>query len=100
MRFIQNIDYYFIIINPPYYPKTAKNDREQAWFCGENFEYFEKLFKQLPSHIEHTKVIMILSEDCDLKRISNIASKNRLKLEIILEKTGLLEKNFIFKICK
>ena len=90
----------YIIINPPYYPKTAKNDREQAWFCGENFEYFEKLFKQLPSHIENTKVFMILSEDCDLKRISNIAFKNKLKLKITLEKTGMLEKNFIYKICK
>ena len=42
-----NIDpqqFSIIAINPPYYPKTPRNEFEQAWYCGENFEYFEKLF--------------------------------------------------------
>lgn len=87
----------YIIINPPYYPKTPKNDKESAWFCGENFEYFEDLFSQLPPYIAQN-TWMILSEDCDIERIKNIAAKNRLSLEMILEKTVAKEKNFIFRI--
>ena len=34
-----------ILINPPYYRKAAMNESEMAWYCGEDFEYFNKLFK-------------------------------------------------------
>ena len=37
-------DFDYILINPPYYPRVPRNIKEQAWFCGENFEYFKKLF--------------------------------------------------------
>lgn len=87
----------YIIINPPYYPKNPKNTKEHAWFCGENFEYFEKLFQQL-SQRSDKNVFMILSEDCQLDRIKNIASNNHKKLTCIIEKTVMKEKNFIYSI--
>ena len=88
----------YIIINPPYYPKAPKNDKQHAWFCGENFEYFEKLFEQLPSYIEHSEVLMILSEDCDLEKISTIAQQYDLKFKKVLEKKVMTETNYIFKV--
>ena len=89
----------YIIINPPYYPKTPKNVKEQAWFCGEKFEYFEKLFMQLPNFLStETKCYMILSQDCDVEKIKAIASKNTMTFELILEKKELVETNFIFRI--
>ena len=92
-----NFDY--IIINPPYYPKTPQNIKEQAWFCGEDFEYFKKLFKQLPRHIAlHTW--MILSEDCDIEHIKKLALENGLSFELIFKKSVAKEKNFIFNIQK
>ena len=36
-----------IIINPPYYKKQPRSNAEYAWYCGENGEYFQKLFKHL-----------------------------------------------------
>lgn len=91
----------FIIINPPYYPKKPKNIAEEAWFCGENFEYFEKLFYQLPNYIlEENKCYMILSEDCEIEKIKKIALKNNLLLRLQLEKTQAFEKNYIFTIVK
>jgi len=88
-----------IIINPPYYPKSPTSISEKAWFCGENFEYFEKLFAQLPSFISSsTEVYMILSEDCEMETIFAIAKKNNLVAECVLEKTVLKEINCIFKI--
>lgn len=86
----------YIIINPPYYPKTPKNIKEQAWFCGENFEYFKTLFKQLSKRKDKT-VLMILSQDCDIDKIKSIALKNNLQLDIESERTHFAERNYIFK---
>ncbi|MGY3793531.1 methyltransferase [uncultured Aquimarina sp.] len=96
---LQNRIYDYIIINPPYYPRTPKNTKEKAWFCGENFEYFEKLFKQIPNHITNSSnVFMILSNDCDIEHIKSITSKFDLNLKIFFEKKILGEINYIFKI--
>lgn len=90
-----------IFINPPYYPRKAKNSKEQAWFCGENFEYFNRLFTQLPPYIsDETQVLMILSEDCALDTIKQSAKKNNLELHQIHEKKVFAEVSFIFKIRK
>ncbi len=56
----------FIIINPPYYPKNPNNDEEFAWFCGNDFQYFRKLFDQMGNYVNNdSKIIMVLSEDCE-----------------------------------
>jgi release factor glutamine methyltransferase len=95
----QTFDY--IIINPPYYPKKAKNEIEKAWFCGEHFEYFEKLFQQLGEYINNDTIILLsLSEDCDIKTISSIALQHHFKLKEHIRKYTLWELNFVFKICR
>lgn len=91
----------YIIINPPYYPKKAKNKKEKAWFCGENFEYFENLFGQLPNYLnESNSCYMILSEDCQIEKIKNIGTINSLNFELIFEKKIFKELNFVFQIRK
>ncbi len=95
---IQKKGFDLIVINPPYYPKAAKNVKEQAWFCGEHFEYFEYLFQQIRHRKNDGTILMILSEDCDLKKIKEIANTNHLQLTCVLEKKTAMEKNFIFKI--
>lgn len=89
----------FIIINPPYYPKQAKNDIEKAWFCGEDFEYFKELFQQLPNYFnDESKVVMILSEDCEIERIKQIASKNKISFTTIFETKKWGEMNYLFQL--
>jgi len=89
----------FIIINPPYYPKAPQNMAEEAWYCGEDFEYFEKLFSSiLPWFHINSHVLMILSEDCQIARINDIAAKNNLKLTTVLEKKKYGEMNYIFRL--
>lgn len=98
---IENIVFNYIIINPPYYPKKPKNIKEQAWFCGTNFEYFNNLFNQLPKFLsENNNCLMILSEDCEIDTIKALAKKNSMKLKCIEQKTVLKELNYIFKIEK
>lgn len=88
----------YIIINPPYYPKNPKSVKEQAWFCGTDFNYFKNLFEQLSNRSNDRNIFMILSIDCDLKKIKNLANSNNLKLISIFEKKVMGERNFIFKI--
>ncbi|WP_298546050.1 methyltransferase [uncultured Aquimarina sp.] len=96
---LKNRTFEYIIINPPYYPKKPKNIKEQAWFCGENFEYFEKLFEQLSTHIAKSYcTYMILSEDCNIQYIKSIALTSNHTFETVLEKKIFGETNYIFKI--
>lgn len=98
---LENKKFDYIIINPPYYPKNPKSVKEKAWFCGENFDYFEMLFMQLPKFLSDiNQTYMILSEDCELEKIKAIALKNEIAFELILEKKVLAEKNYIFKLQK
>lgn len=96
---LQNKSFDYIIINPPYYPKKPKNIKEQAWFCGEKFEYFENLFEQLTKYLENnTKCYIILSEDCDIKTIQSIAVKNNISFALELVKSNSFEKNYIYNL--
>lgn len=94
---IPNSTFDYIIINPPYYPKKPKNIKENAWFCGEHFEYFEKLFYQL-QNIECNNIFMILSEDCAIENIKSISNKNNFRLSNIQTIKNNFETNYIFKI--
>lgn len=91
----------FIFINPPYYPKNPQSMAEKAWFCGENFEYFEHLFAQLPAFLtSNNETYMILSEDCAVDKIKAIALQNEMAFELIQEKKVVAETNYIFRIVK
>jgi release factor glutamine methyltransferase len=77
----------WIVINPPYYPAHPEQEEEYAWYCGEEHEYFEKLFGDLKNFIRaESTVLMVLSDVCDLEQIFSIASRNSFAFEKILEK--------------
>ncbi len=89
----------YIIVNPPYFPKDPKNEKELAWFCGNDFQYFKKLFAQLNNYkTQETVVLMILSEDCDLQRIASIANDNHFSMSMVFQKKVFGEANYIFRI--
>jgi len=96
---IPNQNFDFIIINPPYFPKDASTESELAWFCGGDFQYFEKLFKQLPDYlIPETIVLMVLSENCSIKTIEAIAKKNNIEIKLKDRRKFFGEENFIFQL--
>ena len=91
----------YIFINPPYYPKNPHNLEENAWFCGENFDFFEKLFTQLSVlELDKTQVLMILSNACDLEQISSKAEKEQLELNEVHKVKLTFETNSIYRIVK
>ena len=96
---ISQTDFDYIFINPPYYPKKAHNIEENAWFCGENFEFFENLLSQLSElNTNKTEVLMILSDACDLGSITQIAKKNKLHVTEFHHVQLTFEKNVIYRI--
>lgn len=87
-----------ILINPPYYPKKPSTIEERAWFCGEEFEYFHRLFDQAkPSKNNKFKIYMVLSEDCDLEKILSIAEGYMVNYQLVFTKKIAGENNFIFE---
>lgn len=95
---LKNQTFDYIIINPPYYPKKPNNIKEHAWFCGENFDYFEKLFVQLTIYLASGNCYMILSQDCEIEKIKAIAFRNAMTFELVFEKKSLVETNYLFRI--
>jgi release factor glutamine methyltransferase len=72
-----------VVINPPYYARAPKTMAERAWFCGDGFEYFHVLFKQLAAlDLTRTEVLMVLSEDCDESGICDAARRHALQLQL------------------
>ena len=92
-------DFDLIIINPPYYPNDVQSEKDFAWFCGKDFQYFKKLFYQLNNgNKPYGKTIMVLSEDCDINHIRALAKENGLSLHLLFEKRHVGELNYIFSI--
>jgi release factor glutamine methyltransferase len=90
----------WIVINPPYYARTIHSDEELAWHCGENFQYFQKLFLALNEYMhQNSQVIMVLTQGCNLERIFEIAQSHNFKFEPVKEKDVLFDgKDFLYRI--
>lgn len=89
-----------VLINPPFYPKKARSHAEHAWFCGENYEYFIKLFEQLDTRGIHGDIYMTLSSDCQIDVIFKLAAERGYSYEKIETKRSLLERNYLFELKK
>jgi release factor glutamine methyltransferase len=76
-----------ILINPPYFPADPDDTAARAFFVGENWEYFEQLFCQLPACMNAgTQTWMILSDKCNFEKIADIAAANDFRLTSVFEK--------------
>ena len=93
-------DFDIVLINPPYYPRAPEDMDQRAWYCGPDFEYFHKLFREMADLKPYTQVYMILSEDCSLEEIQKIAIHRGLIFDLQLTKRVLGEMNFVYQIRK
>jgi release factor glutamine methyltransferase len=90
-----------IAINPPYYKKNPASYSDYAWYCGENGEYFQKLFSRLSDYI-HTKsvVLMVLCDGCDIAMIESCGIQYHFTMQKLVTKHNLVETNYIYSITK
>lgn len=88
-----------IAINPPYYKKQPETMADHAWYCGENGEYFEQLFAELGKYIHKDSIVlMVLSEECDMKLISHIACSHNFHMQKKITKRSAWEYLYIFQV--
>jgi len=90
-----------ILVNPPYYPGTPQNEGEHAWYCGPEFEYFQRFFAELGAYLKpEATVLMVLSEDCALQRIADIGADAGWKMLEVARRKRWAEWNYIYKLVK
>jgi release factor glutamine methyltransferase len=88
-----------IAVNPPYYKKNPATEKDHAWYCGGNMEYFARLFSTIKNYIHsQSQVIMVLSDECDITEVKKIAVTNNLILTETLVKKNWSETLFIYKL--
>lgn len=97
---VSPLNFDLIFINPPYYAKNPENDLEKAFYCGEDFNYFRRLFEELTidSFDRFPTCYLILSEDCDLEKITLIAKSNGLQLKEQYKKRKIAELSTVYLI--
>lgn len=95
---LQPCKFDLIIVNPPYYPNTAKNEEEMAWNCGPDFEYFHSFFNRVSDFMGVNSIlIMVLSNQCNLSKIKQIALENGFMMQLKHSKNFVIEENYIFE---
>ena len=88
-----------MLINPPWYARKAADRSEDAFFAGENFEYFDQLFQQMPHFCcEGAKVLMILSEDGAPEEVGKAAQRYGWAMENVYEEKRWGERFMIFSL--
>ena len=92
------IHFDYILVNPPFYAKNPVLEKEHAWYCGQDFEFFKKLFLQLNERGIKKCIYMTLSSDCELAKIKNIALEFKYSFHIIKTKKSISEENYLFEI--
>lgn len=99
---LQVNDFDMVVINPPYYPQQAKNMQEAAFYCGEDFAYFKELFGQLSDQKlqKSCAVYMILSEDCRISHIRELAAARGIGFEEVHKAKKWGERNYIFQLSR
>lgn len=72
---------------------------DHAWYCGENGEYFDHLFTKLGRYIHNNSIVlMVLSEECDIDMISEIASSHNFYMQKKITKKSVWEHLYIYQI--
>jgi release factor glutamine methyltransferase len=88
-----------IAINPPYYCKEPRRYEEYAWYCGEQGEYFDRLFQALGNYWRNElQVLMVLSDVCNLPMIQRFAQRHGWCMQCLETRKNMVETIFIYRI--
>jgi release factor glutamine methyltransferase len=88
-----------VLINPPYYRGEPLTEKDYAWYCGENGEYFEALFRDLVRYT-HTRsdIYITLCEGCDIAWIRERATVYGWQLDCVHTRHNLVERHYLFQL--
>ena len=88
-----------VFINPPYFPQEVKKEEDNAWFCGNSYEYYQKLFAQMATReLTNEQTLMVLSDQCEIETIKQKANDHKLQMELLHVKHHFYESIQIYRI--
>lgn len=88
----------YVFVNPPFLPHYPEKESDFAFFCGEEFEYYQYLFEKLDRYLNPGgELIMALAKSCEVKYILEIADYYGFQAERLGEKSKWAETNFLYK---
>lgn len=88
--------FHVVVVNPPYFRHDPTSELDHAFHAGAGFEYFHRLFEELPHHVAPGgTVLLTLAEGCDAA-IGRIAAEHGCRLELRGRSTALLQWTYLF----
>lgn len=88
-----------IMVNPPFYQGKTTDEASHAWFCGPEFDFFHRFFKELPHFIHaESQVWMILADTCDMEGIRRVAKMYGFTLNTLFEKKRFMENFTVYEV--
>lgn len=89
----------YIFVNPPFLPQYPEDEKDFAFCCGEEYEYYIALFGDLRKAMKPDgRVIMALAKSCDTERILSIAESEQLWYKHIDQRRRWAETNYLYEI--
>lgn len=90
-----------IFVNPPFIEKYPEEEKDFAFCCGEEYEYYDYLFKNLADRLKpQGALIMALAKSCDCERIKSTAHQWNFAFERIEQRKKYGETNYLFKVSR
>lgn len=91
--------YDLILVNPPFFEGSPSHEAGYAWYCGTGFDYFRRFFATLPAFTHsQTDIRMVLSEVCELDKISGIGQDYGVKMTVAAVYPRCWEKFLIYEL--
>ena len=90
-----------VAVNPPFYRRDPTTVAERAWLAGEDLGYFDRFFAGLGAHVgESGDVLMVLSEDCDLRAIRAAGECHGWRLDLRRRRTVWVEEVSVYAVIR
>ena len=89
-----------VVITPPFFRHDPSTQLDHAFHAGANFEYFHRLFEQLPAHLHDDSLVLLsLAEGCDAA-IGEIARERGFELQIDRRWMVMLQFTYVFRMVR
>jgi len=92
-------DFDLIFVNPPFMETYPEEEKDFAFCCGEQYEYYDFLFRDLSSRLKpNGKLVMALAESCNCDQIKFMAENSGFAFKRIDKCKKYAETNYLFEI--
>jgi len=90
-----------IFVNPPFIEKYPEREKDFAFCCGEQYEYFDCLFRDLSKRLKPDgKLVMALAKSCNCEKIEATAKDWGFSFKRIEQKKKFAETNYLIQVSK